>query len=99
MGTLYNIIPMMHSFHTHFLVILLILPFNLCTDEDDDSCNNVESTSTMHKKRYSKSWQKYTDLFLNAQRNHATETFENDVLHPFYAKTIKEDLYQFQTIT
>jgi len=90
---------MMHSFHTHFLVILLILPFNLCTDEDDDSCNNVESTSTMHKKRYSKSWQKYTDLFLNAQRNHATETFENDVLHPFYAKTIKEDLYQFQTIT
>ena len=92
---------MMHSFHTHFLVILLILPFHLCIDEDDNSCNNVESTSTSttHKKRYSKSWQEYTELFVKAQKNHATEKFENSVLHPLYAKTIKDEMYQFKTIT
>ena len=92
---------MMHSFRTHFfLVILLILPFHLCIEDDDDSCNNnAESTSSTHKKRYSKSWQEYTDLFVNAQRNHATEKFENAVLHPLYTKTIKDEMYQFKTIT
>lgn len=80
--------------HYDMIVALIFLLSKFVVSEE--LCSNEEEIS--HSRKYSKSWQKFSKEYENAQTNQPEE-FTEAKFHPTYIKEIEKDLEPFQAIT
>ena len=81
--------------HSYILILALNFVYSSIANEDG-SC---EDKGISQAKRYSKSWQEFSQAYETAQKNFNQEEITKNQLHPQYVEEIENDLKRFPKIT
>ena len=81
--------------HSYILILALNCVYSSIANED----GTCEDKGIAKTKRYSKSWQEFSQAYETAQKNFIQEEIQKGHLHPEYLQEIENDLKRFPKIT